>query len=172
MARPLLASLIAAAAFFLSAGAAGAHTGAPDARIDAVPASSAAVQALAKQPEVEIRHAGAPPATVLPILVAAAVAIGAGSSRRRLSLALALLSAVVGVDAAVHSVHHLHDPGAAASCALASGSTHAPAVLSAGVAVAVAPEPAPEGRADAATRSLALRASRPDRGRAPPFSAA
>ena len=83
-----------------------------------------------------------------------------------------LLSAVVGVDAAVHSVHHLNDPGAAATCVLASGTTHAPAVLSDGVIVAVAPTLVRDAYPDVAPIRADVRSSRPDRGRAPPSSAA
>jgi len=104
--------------------------------------------------------------------VAAVVALAVCGSRRRLALALALLSAVVGVDAAVHSVHHLNDPGAAATCVLASGSTHAPAVLTDGVIVAVAPTLARDAYPDVAPIRADVRSSRPDRGRAPPSSAA
>src|SRR5436190_584406 len=104
--------------------------------------------------------------------VAAVVALAVCGSRRRLALALALLSAVVGVDAAVHSVHHLNDPGAAATCVLASGTTHAPAVLSDGVIVAVAPTLVRDAYADVAALRADVRSSRPDRGRAPPSSAA
>ncbi|HEV8585759.1 MAG TPA: hypothetical protein VGT02_12380 [Methylomirabilota bacterium] len=167
--RVLTASLVAAGALCLSVGAASAHTDQPVPKIDAVPAASRA----APGPMIQaLRRAGTPPATLLPVVVVAAALIAAGSSRRRFSLALALLSAVIGVDAAVHSVHHLHDPGAAAACALASGSTHAPAVLTTAIVVAVAPEPGHDRRADATTPAPTLRASRPDRGRAPPSSAA
>ena len=108
----------------------------------------------------------------MPALVAAVAALTVCGSRRRLALALAVLSAVVGVDAAVHSVHHLNDPGAAATCVLASGSTHAPAVLTDGVIVAVAPTLARDAYPDVAPIRADVRSSRPDRGRAPPSSAA
>ena len=137
MVRPLLASLVAAAALLLSAGAAGAHTGAAGSEIATAPVATPIVL-----PAVDLR-AAVPASATVPALVAAVVALAVCGSRRRLALALALLSAVVGVDAAVHSVHHLNDPGAAATCVLASGSTHAPAVLTDGVVVAVAPTCAP-----------------------------
>jgi disulfide bond formation protein DsbB len=106
------------------------------------------------------------------VLLAAAVVVVACASRRRLALALVLLTAVVGVDAAVHPVHHLNDPGAAAACLLASSFTHAPAVLTDGASVAAAPAPSPDAHADVAPARAAARFSRPDSGRAPPFSAA
>lgn len=166
MVRPLVASLVAAAALLMSAGAAGAHTGAPGAQLSAEPLAPLAVL-----PAVDLR-AASPVAAPLPVLLAAAVVVVACASRRRTALALVLLTAVVGVDAAVHSVHHLNDPGAAAACMLASSSTHAPAVLTDGAAVVAAPAPAPDAHADVAPIRAAVRFSRPDRGRAPPSSAA
>ena len=41
-------------------------------------------------------------------------------------LSLALVVALFGIESAVHSVHHLSDPDAAASCAMFSASQHAP----------------------------------------------
>ena len=167
MVRPLVASLIAAAALLASAGAAGAHTGAPVAEISAPStAPSPAIFHIA-----ELR-AVAPVAATLPALLAAAVAVAACASRRRVAIALVLLTAVVAVDGAVHSVHHLTDASAAAACVLASSSTHAPAVLSDGAAVVVGPARAPEPSADLAPLRTAVRSPRPDRGRAPPSSAA
>jgi len=166
MMRPLLASLVAAAALLLSAGAAGAHTGAAGSEIATAPVATPIVL-----PAVDLR-AAVPASATVPALVAAVVALAVCGSRRRLALALALLSAVVGVDAAVHSVHHLNDPGAAATCVLASGTTHAPAVLTDGVIVAVAPTLVRNAYADVAALRAAVRSSRPDRGRAPPSSGA
>ena len=59
----------------------------------------------------------------------------------------------------------------AAACMLASSSTHAPAVLTAGAAVAAALAPLPDAHADVAPVRTAVRFSRPDHGRAPPSSA-
>jgi hypothetical protein len=171
MVRPLIAPVIMAAALLLSAGAAGAHTAAPDSQIDAAPVASVAVTTVVAWPNGEILSAGAPPVPTLPLVLAAAIAVAGCASRRRLALALALLVAIVGVDAAVHSVHHLHDSDAAA-CALASGSMHPAAILSDGAVACVAPEPAHDARADGATPPPEVRPSRPDRGRAPPSSAA
>ncbi|PYM85583.1 MAG: hypothetical protein DME13_10370 [Candidatus Rokuibacteriota bacterium] len=100
------------------------------------------------------------------------MAVAACASRRRVAIALVLLTAAVAVDGAVHSVHHLTDASAAAACVLASSSTHAPAVLSDGAAVVVGPARAPEPSADLAPLRTAVRSPRPDRGRAPPSSAA
>jgi hypothetical protein len=171
MVRPLIGSLMAAA-LLLSAGAAGAHTATPDPQIDAAPVASVAVTTVAARPSVEILSTGAPPVPTLPLVLAAAVAVAGCASRRRLALALALLVAIVGADAAVHSVHHLHDSAAAAACALASGSMHAAAIMTDGAVACVAPEPAHDARADGATPPPEVRPSRPDRGRAPPSSAA
>jgi hypothetical protein len=167
MVRPRVASLIAAAALLASAGAAGAHTGALVAEISAP--STAPSRAIL--PVAELR-AVAPVAAPLPALLAAAVVVAACASRRRLAITLVLLTAVVAVDGAVHSVHHLTDASAAAACVLASNSTHAPAVLSDGAAVVVGPARAPEPSADLAPLRTAVRSPRPDRGRAPPSSAA
>ena len=53
----------------------------------------------------------------------------AGAARRQRSariLALALLVALFGLESAIHSVHHLSDAQAAASCAVLSASQHVP----------------------------------------------
>jgi disulfide bond formation protein DsbB len=53
----------------------------------------------------------------------------AGATRRgwrAATVALALVVALFGLESAVHSVHHLADPQAAASCAVLSASQHAP----------------------------------------------
>src|SRR5262249_61438072 len=109
----------------------------------------------------------------LPLLViVAAVVVAACASRRRLAVALVLITAVVGVNAAFHSVHHLNDPGAAAACVLASGVSHSPGVLTDGAPVVVTPAAAPERHAATRPTGAAVGVSRPDRGRAPPSSSA
>jgi len=163
MVRPFVASLVAAAALLLSVVAAGAHTGP---QISATPPAAPDVR-----PAADLR-AAAPAAVTWPALVAVAVALVACTSRRRLALTVALLTTVVGVDATIHSVHHLHDSAAADACVLASTSAQAPAVLTDVAIVVVAPAPAADARVDVVPIRLALRASRPDRGRAPPSSAA
>jgi hypothetical protein len=166
MVRPALTGLVAAAALLLSVGAAGAHTGTPGLQIGPPPLATPAVA-----PAVDLRAAVSSAAT-WPALVAACVALAVCASRRRLALALILMTAAVGVDVAFHSVHHLHDSAAAAACVLASSLTHAPALLSDGAVVVVAPAPAADAGTDAVPLCFAVRVSRPDRGRAPPSSAA
>ena len=173
MVRPLIASLLTAAALLLSAGAAGAHTKPADAATASVrtPASSHVPASLHVVTDRNV-PVDSSVATLLAVLSAAG-AIGAlGRSRRRVALVLVAVCAVVGVDAAVHSVHHLSDPGGAASCALASGSMHAPAILTAAMVDTIVAAPVGEHHGDAAIPSLDRHAGRPDRGRAPPSSSA
>src|SRR5262249_57716163 len=49
---------------------------------------------------------------------------GTGGGRGTIAIALALLVGVFGLEAAVHSVHHLADPQSAASCPLYAASQH------------------------------------------------
>jgi hypothetical protein len=82
----------------------------------------------------EHAHQGAPhPAerfpTLLPALLLAAAGFGVAATCRRgreaRALALALLVGWVGLESAVHSVHHFWDPQSAASCPLFLASQHA-----------------------------------------------
>jgi hypothetical protein len=83
-------------------------------------------------------------------------------------VALLLLTAVVGVDAAVHSVHHLDDAKASARCPLASSTVHAPAAVAESPGAAAGLEPSGPTAGDSIFVRIALAPSRPDRGRAPP----
>jgi hypothetical protein len=60
------------------------------------------------------------------LLSAAGVTLAVARRRRRATIvvALALLVGLFGLESAIHSVHHLSDPQAAASCALFSASQH------------------------------------------------
>lgn len=173
MVRPLIVFLLTAAALLLSAGAAGAHTSLP-AQSSPPAQSVATVRAAVTPPPNPTARASTDPRTgssAAPAVAAAVAATALGAlarSPRRLALVLVAVSTIVAADAAVHSVHHLSDPAGAASCALASGSMHAPAVLSATTVDTVAPGPAGEHHGDAAMPSLDRDARRPDRGRAPP----
>jgi hypothetical protein len=108
----------------------------------------------------------------LALLAAGALGLSAcGRSGRRAALAaLALLVAVFGVATAVHSVHHLSDPQAAASCALFGAFHHAP-----GAGAALPDADAPDRTAEP-TRAIdreqprPLQALRLHEGRAPPAS--
>ena len=80
------------------------------------------------------------------LLGGACLAGAARRGRRAAVLALALLVALFGLESAVHSVHHLADPQAAASCALLSASQHAPGACAGTLDVgtpAGTPEPSP-----------------------------
>jgi disulfide bond formation protein DsbB len=63
---------------------------------------------------------------VLLVLGGVCLAGATRRGRRAAMLALALVVALFGLESAVHSVHHLSDPQAAASCAVLSASQHAP----------------------------------------------
>jgi hypothetical protein len=166
MVRPFTTSLIAAASLLALVGSAGAHTRAAVISAPPPPAQTTAVVSAAAVP------ATAPVAAPLPLLVMAAAVVAAGTSRRRLALALMLVTAVIGVDAAIHSVHHLNDSDAAAACVLASSVAHSPAVLADDTALVVMLAPAPESQPTAGDGGAAFEAARPDRGRAPPSSSA
>jgi hypothetical protein len=168
MVRTLAASLVAAAALLIAVGSAGAHTARPAPATTAQPSPSLPAP---MAPVETLRAAGS--AAPLPLLVLVGAVVVAGcASRRRLAVALALVTAVVGVNAAFHSVHHLNDPDAAATCVLASGVSHSPAVLTDGAPAVVTPAAAPERHAAAGPTGAAVGVSRPDRGRAPPSSSA
>lgn len=104
------------------------------------------------------------------LLVAAGLGLVAAVRRGRpaVSLALALFVGLFGLESAIHSVHHLSDPQAAASCALFSASQHAqgadvPTVVT-GVPTWTS-DPAP---AIGHERTGPLQAIRRHEGRAPP----
>ena len=103
-------------------------------------------------------------AQVLAVLLGAAAVV----PRRVLIAALALLLLVAGFEASVHSVHHLADQRAAATCAVAAASAH---VHGATDLLAV-PEmwvPTPIGAVVASEPDRpGARTLRPDEGRAPP----
>jgi hypothetical protein len=167
MVRTLAASALATAALLIAVGSAGAHPGQPGPTTSAQPAPPLPEPVA---PIGALRAAG-PAAAPLPLLVvAAAVGVAACASRRRLAVALVLVTAVVGANAAFHSVHHLNDPDAGATCVLASGVSHSPAVLTDGAPAVVTPAAAPERHAATGPTGAGAAVSRPDRGRAPPSS--
>jgi len=176
MVRTLAASLLAAAALLIAVGSAGAHTARPGPATSAQPRPATSAQPSAPLPAAipsgETLRAAGPVAPLPLVLLMGAVVVAGCASRRRLAVALALITAVVGVNAAFHSVHHLNDPDAAATCVLASGVSHSPAVLTDGAPVVVTPAAAPERHAAAGPTGAVVGVSRPDRGRAPPSSSA
>ncbi len=79
-------------------------------------------------------HQGFPAAWIC-LLVAGLASLGfAGAGRcgrRAAVLVLGLLVGWFGLESAIHSVHHLSDPQAAATCVLFSASQHAPGTCAA-----------------------------------------
>jgi len=74
-----------------------------------------------------LHHASPPIAAALSLLALGALCAGAAIRGRKAAvLPLAFLVAVFGLESAVHSVHHLGDAQAAASCAVSSASHHSP----------------------------------------------
>src|SRR6266849_10783299 len=75
------------------------------------------------------------PAVWICLLVAGLAVLGFGAAgrngRQAAVLSLGLLVGLFGLESAIHSVHHLSDPQAAAACALVSASQHAPATCAA-----------------------------------------
>jgi hypothetical protein len=159
MRRRLAAYLVIAAALLLSAGAAFAHS--PPAVTPTVPEAPIA----ALRPDI------APPSS-LAILLVTLASLAAIGSRRRLAIALVVIFAVVAADGAVHSVHHLNEGNSAAHCALAFCFTQTPVLTSAAVSVVTRPEAASDAAIERTQGRMAVGISRPDRGRAPPSSAA
>ena len=79
-------------------------------------------------------HHGFPAAWIC-LLVAGLACLGlgatAGRGRQAVVLSLGLLVGSFGLESAIHSVHHLSDPQAAATCVLFSASQHAPGTCAA-----------------------------------------
>jgi len=79
-------------------------------------------------------HHGFPAAWIC-LLVAGLACLGlgatAGRGRQAVVLSLGLLVGSFGLESAIHSVHHLSDPQAAATCAVFSASQHAPGTCAA-----------------------------------------
>ena len=124
-------------------------------------------------PDATVRVASKPTsAPTAPLWAALVLAVLLGAAavvpRRVLIVAVALLLLVAGFEASVHSVHHLADQRAAATCAVAAASAH---VHGATDLLAV-PEmwvPTPIGAIVASEPDRpGARTLRPDEGRAPP----
>jgi hypothetical protein len=106
--------------------------------------------------------------SLLLVLGGACLAEAAHRGRRAVTLALALAVALFGLESSVHSVHHLSDPQAAASCAVLSASQHA-----LGTCVGIADVEAPTWTAETSVAARAesirpLQAIGSPDGRAPP----
>src|SRR6266508_62043 len=87
----------------------------------------------AQPPGHSLHHGSAAVRICLPLLALAGLCLAAAHRRGRHAaiLSLGLLVGLFGLETAVHSVHHLSDPQAAASCALFSASQHAPGACAA-----------------------------------------
>ena len=102
------------------------------------------------------------------VLGGACLAGTARRGRRAAILSLALLVALFGLESTIHSVHHLSDPLAAASCAVLSASQHAPGAC-ASTPDAGTPTWTAEPLPAVGTEIIRpLQAFRPHEGRAPP----
>ena len=133
MARLLAVPVLLLAVVFAGAGPAWAHTDAPvvDARPALAPTSGLATTATAARPEptlpIQVLRAVATPSAT-PWLALAAVTAFLGVLIRRfpraIGIVVVLALAVLTYETGVHSVHHVSDPGAARSCAVASASVH------------------------------------------------
>jgi len=106
------------------------------------------------------------------LVLALGVLIGLAFAIRRprvvATVALALLVGLLGLESAVHSVHHVSDPDAAASCAVFAASQH---VAGTGAEVLDLASPTPAGVPVAlagAERPRPLPAFSAHEGRAPP----
>jgi len=90
------------------------------------------------------------------------------SLRLLLSLWLLLGLGAFGLQAAVHSVHHLFDPDAAAHCDVVAASTHVIAAGGGSPAATCPPVSVAEARAAADAARVEVRTLRAEQGRAPP----
>ena len=84
-------------------------------------------------------------------------------------LLLALLVTVVGVESALHSVHHLGNPQGAKTCTVLSVTTHLPGEMSPEVPSGVPVQQYRRHDARAASPAVVSLGRHSDRGRAPPF---
>jgi len=110
------------------------------------------------------------PAVLLALVVGMALATAARRAgwRHALGVGLVALLTVFTVEAALHSVHHLGDADADASCVV-SGTTAHLSGLTASFADLGAPAPTPERAGDeASTWPVSFQPIRPREGRAPP----
>jgi len=116
-------------------------------------------------------HHGFPAAWIC-LLVAGLACLGlgatAGRGRQAVVLSLGLLVGSFGLESAIHSVHHLSDPQAAATCAVFSASQHAPGTCAATPDAGAPTWTAQPSATFDAEAIRPLQAFRPHEGRAPP----
>jgi len=130
----------------------------------AAPLHAALSEAAASNPG----HSGWVPLTVL-VLTGFGLAVLRRHAKEAATLALALAIALFAVEAAVHSVHHLSDPDAAARCLVLSASQHLEGTcLELPVVAVPAPTQHPVLVDDVPSIALSER-FRSDAGRAPPL---
>jgi len=125
-----------------------------------------AIPSLASEHADETPHAALAAGTAL--LGAAGVGLAAGRRRDAAALALAMLLGVSGLEAAVHSVHHLADPESGASCQVLSATQHVTGALAETAALCAPARLVEALPAVGPTTILPPRFSGPDEGRAPP----
>ena len=116
-------------------------------------------------------HHGFPAAWIC-LLVAGLACLGlgatAGRGRQAVVLSLGLLVGSFGLESAIHSVHHLSDPQAAATCAVFSASQHAPGTCAATPDAGAPTWTAQPSATFDAEPIRSLQAFRAHEGRAPP----
>jgi hypothetical protein len=122
---------------------------------------------------VELRAVPWPPAS--PWLGVAALALGVAAvalgRRRALVLAAVAVLAVVAFETGVHSVHHLDDHTAGASCVVSSVGGQVTGTPVAGVVVEIAALPARDEALPAPATKVVSLSGAAHRGRAPPLAA-
>jgi hypothetical protein len=118
-------------------------------------------------------HAGsdsASPYVVAAVVLAASLMLRRASGRRALPLALVALLTVVSFEVALHSVHHLDEPDAGASCPVLTATAELSGASAPSVDVGVRAQ-APERVAGVRlTWLLPVHPVRVHQGRAPPVS--
>ena len=102
------------------------------------------------------------------LLGALGVGLLAGRRRNVAALALAALLSVAGVEAAIHSVHHLADPESGQSCRVLSGTQHVTGALAETAALCSPARLVETLTAGSPLTVLPSRSAGPDAGRAPP----
>jgi hypothetical protein len=110
------------------------------------------------------------PVLLVTLIVGLGLVAAAITRRRQLALVLALvpLLTLLTVETALHSVHHLGDPQAEASCVVAGASTHLGGVTIAPVDLGQ-PVASPERHSDRGPAwPVPFQPVRPREGRAPP----
>jgi hypothetical protein len=102
------------------------------------------------------------------LLGALGIGLVAGRRRNVVALLLAALLGVSGLEAAVHSVHHLADPESGQSCRVLSATQHVTGALAETAALCSPADLVETLTAVSPSTVLPSRSAGPDAGRAPP----